>query len=201
VDVQISSGDDGSDQVTFTTLQVTRLTIGERARVLGEIIASDAPTTLANKSRFKGTIWAQEVVVQPGALFLPHDSPTTLPGRQDSDGIDDIETEEQIAEEDLPVTDYALIQSYPNPFNPSMTIKFAMPEAGRAALRIYALTGQLVQTLVDGEMSAGWHSITWNGRDQAGVAVASGMYFYRIEVQEQNGEAVFTKTRRALLMK
>jgi hypothetical protein len=201
VDVQISSGDAGSDQVTFATLQESRLTIGAKARVLGEIIASDAAVTLSNNSRFKGTIWAQEIVVQPGAVFLPHGSATTLPSWQDADDIEDVEAEEQIAEAASPVTDYELIQNYPNPFNPSTTISFALPESGRLTLRIYSVTGQLVRELVHGEMASGRHTVSWNGRNDLGAQVASGLYFYRLEAQSQNGKATFTQTRRLMLIK
>jgi len=201
VKVVISSGDDDSDEVTFTTLQKSRLTIGDKARVLGEIIAADAAVTLAKNSRFKGTLWAKEIIVRQGAVFLPHGASTILPARvDDSDEIEDIE--EQITEAaSLRITDYALAQNYPNPFNPSTTIKFAMPEAGHVTLRIYAITGQLVQTLVDGEMNAGRHNVSWNGRDQAGAAVSSGIYFYQLVAQKADGEAAFTQTRRMILLK
>jgi flagellar hook assembly protein FlgD len=80
-------------------------------------------------------------------------------------------------------------------------ITFALPEAGQATLRIYALTGQRVRTLVESEMAAGRHSVSWNGRDEAGAPVASGVYFYQLVVQKQNGEAAFTQTKRMTLLK
>jgi len=95
----------------------------------------------------------------------------------------------------------ALYPVYPNPFNPSTTINFAMPEAGNVTLRIYSLTGQLVKTLVDGKMRAGRHNVSWNGRDQAGAVVASGIYFYQLVAQKESGEAAFTQVRRMVLVK
>jgi uncharacterized repeat protein (TIGR02543 family) len=108
---------------------------------------------------------------------------------------------------------YQLEQNYPNPFstegrapglgrgNLSTVIGFALPEAGKVTVKIYTETGQLVRTLVDGEMAAGRHARHWNGRNESGHAVAAGVYLYRIIVAGQNGEAVFSKTQRMTLVK
>ncbi len=196
--VMTSAGDAGSSLVTFTTLQESRLTIGERARVAGTIIAPEAAIRLSKNSRFKGSICAEEIVVLQGAVFLPHSSSTPLPTIQNIPDFEDIDTEETATPV---VTDYELVGNYPNPFNPSTTISFAMPEAGRVTLKIFSETGQLVRTLLDGEKSPGQHNVSWNGRNDAGAAVASGMYFYQIVMQKQNGEVAFTETRRMTLVK
>jgi flagellar hook assembly protein FlgD len=104
------------------------------------------------------------------------------------------------ATEALPES-FELKQNYPNPFNPSTTISFALPEAGRVTLRIYSLTGQLVRELVQGEMASGRHSVSWNGHNDLGAQVASGLYFYRLEVRPRNEKAAFTQTRRMMLVK
>ena len=91
--------------------------------------------------------------------------------------------------------EFALKQNYPNPFNPSTTIQYSLPEATKMRLDIYNIKGQLIKTLVNGEMPAGMHSVVWNGRDMNNRAVASGVYFYRIS-SPQN-----TQTKRMLLMK
>ncbi|MDZ7304357.1 MAG: phytase [candidate division KSB1 bacterium] len=96
---------------------------------------------------------------------------------------------------------FALDQNYPNPFNPNTTISFALPEAGKVTLSIYSVTGQLVRTLVDREMPAGWQTVRWNGRDEAGKTVAAGMYLYQIVVKVDNGEAAFIHTKRMTLLK
>ncbi len=75
---------------------------------------------------------------------------------------------------------FALNQNAPNPFNPSTTISFSLPEAGTATLGIYSVNGQLVRTLVDDELSAGTHEIVWNGLDASGRDAASGVYLYRL---------------------
>ena len=74
----------------------------------------------------------------------------------------------------------ALRQNHPNPFNPATTIAFALPAASRAVLAVYTVDGRRVVTLVDGELPAGNHEITWDGRDTSGRRVASGAYFYRL---------------------
>jgi hypothetical protein len=82
----------------------------------------------------------------------------------------------------IPVT-YKLLQNYPNPFNPSTTIKFGIPESGDnklVSLKIFNILGQEVSTLLNGNMKAGYHEVKWNGLNQHGFQVASGVYFYRL---------------------
>ena len=77
---------------------------------------------------------------------------------------------------------FALLQNYPNPFNPSTTIRFSVSQGGSAMLEIYDLTGRHVRTLLSGEVSAGTHSVQWDGRDERGSSVGSGVYFYRLRL-------------------
>ncbi len=78
-------------------------------------------------------------------------------------------------------TSFALEQNYPNPFNPSTIITFALPKESSVKLEVYDMLGKHVTTLVDQEMGAGTYAITWNGSDQNGSKVASGLYLYRIQ--------------------
>ena len=75
---------------------------------------------------------------------------------------------------------YGLAQNFPNPFNPSTRIQFALPKKGHVRLKIYNVAGQLVRTLQDGVMDAGHHELTWDGSNNLGANVASGVYFYKI---------------------
>ena len=78
--------------------------------------------------------------------------------------------------------EFELLQNFPNPFNPTTTIRFRLPVSGQdAALRIYDLLGQPVRTLFDGRQNAGEHAVTWNGCDDSGRSVASGIYIYQIK--------------------
>jgi hypothetical protein len=87
------------------------------------------------------------------------------------------------AEANLP-EDFALAQNFPNPFNPETTIEYAIPAkvSGkvRVTLRIYNLLGQPVRTLVDEEKSPGRYHVLWDGKNEAGAQVSSGVYFYTI---------------------
>jgi hypothetical protein len=78
-------------------------------------------------------------------------------------------------------TAYRLAQNFPNPFNPVTTIKFDIKEKGLVRLRIYNVAGQLVRTLVDEELEAASYTKDWNGLNDGGSKVASGVYFYRLE--------------------
>ncbi len=75
--------------------------------------------------------------------------------------------------------EYALHQAYPNPFNPVTSIKYDLPKAGLATLQVYNLLGQQVRTLVDQQMPAGRHIVKWQGRDDRGRTVPTGVYFIR----------------------
>lgn len=79
-----------------------------------------------------------------------------------------------------PIT-FELMENYPNPFNSATSIRYVLPRNSFMRLAIYNIFGQLVRTLEEGEKSAGSHTITWNGRDEQGRSVGSGIYFYRLE--------------------
>ena len=75
---------------------------------------------------------------------------------------------------------FALLANYPNPFNPSTIISFSLTGEDRAELAIYSISGQRVRTLLSGETTAGSHSVTWDGRDDSGKLVSSGVYLSRL---------------------
>jgi hypothetical protein len=75
---------------------------------------------------------------------------------------------------------FELKGNYPNPFNPETVIKFNLPQASPVTLKVYNVLGQAVNTLLDEPLSAGSHSVSWNGKNAQGHDVASGVYFYRI---------------------
>jgi gingipain R len=88
---------------------------------------------------------------------------------------------------------FALGQNAPNPFNPTTTIRYAVPPgASTVSLRVYDVTGRLVTTLVDGPVEPGEHTAVWDGTDAAGASVASGVYLYRYEAvgREATGRMV-----------
>jgi hypothetical protein len=85
-----------------------------------------------------------------------------------------------VEDNDLVANSYALNQNYPNPFNPTTQIDFSLETAGQVELVVYNSLGQKVASLVNGNMAAGSHNVTWNGRDSAGNLVASGVYVYEL---------------------
>jgi hypothetical protein len=105
--------------------------------------------------------------------------------------------------EDDPVTDaeettprrYELYNAVPNPFNPQTTISFALPEASHIKLTVFDVQGHVIATLLNEDRGPGVHDIVWNGRDNRGQVMASGVYLYRIEAGS------FVETKRMVLLK
>jgi hypothetical protein len=94
-------------------------------------------------------------------------------------------------------TAYVLsLSNYPNPFNPSTTIKYTLASTGAVTIEVYNVRGAHIETLIDDETrAAGAYNIEWSGRDNNGAAVATGVYFARIT----NGDAM--RTRKMILVK
>jgi hypothetical protein len=90
---------------------------------------------------------------------------------------------------------YELDQNHPNPFNSSTTISYVLPVPGKVTLRIYNILGQTVRTVVDAARSAGRHEMSWDGKNDQGNEVGSGVYLYTL----RSGDVVLT--RRMVLMK
>jgi len=91
--------------------------------------------------------------------------------------------------------DFLLRQNTPNPFNPETTIQFDIPSPCFAKLVVYNIAGQVVSTLVEEGVSAGRKQVTWNGTDDSGRRLPSGVYFYRLTAGD------FSETKKMLLLK
>jgi hypothetical protein len=109
-----------------------------------------------------------------GAIYNPHQ---TLP--PDFEILDGLE----------------LQANFPNPFNPTTTIRIGLPDDGNVRLLVYDVRGQLIKELVDGWRPAGYHEVTWDGTDADGEAVVTGVYFTHLESKGK------TRTRKMLLLK
>ena len=94
----------------------------------------------------------------------------------------------QSVEEELPKPEITL-SNYPNPFNPETNIVFNLPEDGKVQLDIYNIKGQMIKSLISDQMAVGEHSIVWNGEDASGKKVSSGIYLYKLYVNDKT-EAV-----------
>ncbi|MFQ6116011.1 MAG: FlgD immunoglobulin-like domain containing protein [bacterium] len=91
---------------------------------------------------------------------------------------------------------FLLLQNYSNPFNPQTTIEYQLPLSCRVILGIYNVLGQHVRTLVDEHQSPGRYSVVWDGKDDLGERVDSGVYFYQLKAEPK-----FLQTRKLLLLK
>jgi hypothetical protein len=76
------------------------------------------------------------------------------------------------------VSNFQLLQNYPNPFNPSTAIQYQIPNAGLVEVRIFSIKGELVKVFSNNYASAGAYSVIWDGKNESGQSVASGMYIY-----------------------
>ena len=94
-----------------------------------------------------------------------------------------------------PAAPLTLYQNQPNPFNPSTSIRFYLPERGHALVEVYGATGARIATLAEGVMEKGIHSVGWNGRDGSGRPVASGVYFCHLRSGKE------TVTKKMVLMR
>jgi hypothetical protein len=109
-----------------------------------------------------------------------------------SENILGVNLKKEVGEDDIIniPTKYGLDQNYPNPFNPSTIINYQLPEKNHVTLKVYDILGNLVGTLIDQEMEAGYHSVDWNAS-----ALASGVYIYRLS------SGSFVSTKKLMLMK
>jgi len=92
-------------------------------------------------------------------------------------------------------TEFALHENYPNPFNPTTTLRFDLPELSDMTLIIYNMLGQKVKTFSMQSIPAGYHSVTWDATNDLGVQVGAGVYLYQLQAKD------FVKTRKMVLLK
>lgn len=152
-----------------------------------------------------------KATLSSGAITLRHDMMTTEPADIETLFYDDFETGDlagwdsaytpyvwwHITDDSILVYDdtdikdrtkpcrFALRQNIPNPFNPTTDISFSVPSVADVSLVIYDISGKAVRTLVNEQMQSGEHRIMWNGKDDNGIPMPSGIYFYRLKVGEQ----------------
>jgi len=99
------------------------------------------------------------------------------------------------AEPNLVPEEFSLSQNYPNPFNPTTQIKFSIPVDSRVELKIYDILGREVATLMNDDLRTGYYTIEWNGKNDYGVKVSSGVYIYRIVAGK------FVQTKKMMMLK
>ncbi|UCF05039.1 MAG: S8 family peptidase [bacterium] len=142
----------------------------------GAVVAQETTNSLGHRA----------AVVLSGFSFhrIRDDRPEGIPDRTDHlaeiiQWLQDIVIIPMDAAE-IPRYRNALAQNYPNPFNPTTTVDFSLREKVHVSLRLYNVSGQLVRILVDGIREPGIYRVPWDGRNERGSKVASGVYFYRM---------------------
>jgi len=111
---------------------------------------------------------------------------------------DNFDSQTQIVEKtakNMVPTGFHLEQNYPNPFNPETRILYRIPHTVKVTIRVFNIIGQEIKTLIDTEQQAGTYAIKWNGRNNQGVQVSSGIYFYQIKTKD------FVKTKKMMLIR
>lgn len=119
-------------------------------------------------------------------------TPQFTPGKLDNTG--DLTDADDETSNILPAS-FELRQNHPNPFNPTTTISFTLPKQGRLRLEVFNITGQKVRTIADGNQPAGTYSVIFDGCDEKGNQLASGIYFYRITTEND------TETKKMIMLK
>ncbi len=143
---------------TATTFSANSITAGPNFTIAstGDVILS-AETTIA--------VIPQFFIVQGGKLQVVSGAPPVS-----------VEMEDPIIPDE-----FIVHQNFPNPFNPETEIRFALTKASHVVINIYNTLGQQIETLVDTQYAAGFHSVRWDGRDRNGRPVSSGVYLYQIQ--------------------
>ncbi len=146
------------------------LRLQERSRSTGSFVARDIRVDKSARVRLQSG-WFPDVI---------HTKPEPEQGFTAKLALADVP--EEAAPE---VFEFGMDQNFPNPFNPSTTIRYALPQATDVQLTVYNVLGQEVRVLVSQYLPAGAHAIQWDGRDAIGRAVSSGIYMYRLVAGEK----------------
>jgi hypothetical protein len=197
------TGNDNPDTLIMTSDTTVTASFWAMPRTITAIAYGQGAITLEpdQDSYIYGDTVITTAVPDPGYAFdtwagdlTTNENPETLIVTGDMTVEAYFELEPTGVGDDVP-RETALLQNRPNPFNPTTTIEYALAAGCRVSLRIYDVRGQLVRTLVDGEKDPGTYAEVWDGRNNRGESVATGVYIYRLRA----GEMVFT--RKAILLK
>jgi hypothetical protein len=120
-------------------------------------------------------------------------------GYQSSLSTDAVIEHVQTNTDDVIPATTSLIGNYPNPFNPTTNIKFSLKADSKVSLIIYNIRGQKVKTLINENMQVGYYSIVWNGRDDSGKSLSSGVYFNDFNASGEGGD--YTSVKKMILLK
>jgi len=117
--------------------------------------------------------------------------------KTDADGLTSVEEKRPISIPD----NFHLTQNFPNPFNSSTTVVYSIPKATNVELSMYDICGRSIRSLVRGKASAGTYSVRWDGKDNSGKEVGSGVYLYRLRAGQGKGQGDFVRARKMVLVR
>ncbi|MBN2092961.1 T9SS type A sorting domain-containing protein [candidate division KSB1 bacterium] len=175
---------DHRDNCTITVVVINKGKAPASVLLNGQLLppAMDIYTTANNQNcEFRGTTSGT--------------NPTALPAQSVTTFIGKYEKPSGVADAGQVPESFKLMQNYPNPFNPTTTIEFQIPEASPVTIRIFDILGREVRMLVNATYSVGAHKVQWDGRNNLGQPVATGLYIYRFESKK------YTAVRKSLLLK
>lgn len=148
----------------------------------------------------------KKIIIENGGALYIQGSLTKYPGADiivkpgGTLGFSKRAAEPELVESTLP-SEYSLLGNYPNPFNPSTTIKYSLPKESSVELKIYDIMGREIKTFAISSQPAGNNEIHWDGTNNNGVRVTSGVYIYRIKLKALDGIRVFEKCAKLVLTK
>ena len=180
-------GQANSHLVTIFAFQSSKVVVDKGGYVLGNLNAPNAEVSIAKNVSLRGAVCASKTTVDRDVIVLHHSSPGVLPKQ--------VLLDEEADSYQLIADSYELEQNYPNPFNPTTAISFQLSADSEVKLVIYNTAGQLVRTLYSGEMPAGRFELEWDGKNESGEKVASGIYVYELKAGE------FVAKRKMTLMR
>jgi hypothetical protein len=163
------------------------VTIGPKSTVYANIYAKNGTLWLTAASTATGAFLAKDIIVGGQTQVNLR---TAFAGvlHKNADGG------EVAAAPDVPAT-FALEQNYPNPFNPTTTITYKLPEQREVTLIVYNILGQVVKSLVQNVQPAGSYDVRWDGTNDHGMGVSSGVYIYRLKAGS------FVQSRKMMMLR
>ena len=156
--------------------------LGPESYFHGSLISPSGRAVLMNGSTMAGSVYARTVDVAETAMFESHtlaELPRPLGLGFGALTAGPINPDDATAPVNLGLA-FELAQNTPNPFRPSTTIRFALPSERDVELRVFDVAGRAVKTIAQGPLGPGLHTLQWNGTDDNGGRLSSGVYFYRL---------------------
>jgi len=200
IDTFSCEGDSGYVPFSSVHMSATAQAWGKGGRVLlatytFKVFMAEGDTT---EICFDSTFWPPgsqlTLIRNDGAVYFPrHLLPKCF--KVFGGGTAGVRWIESSTEEENRPTSFSVSQNYPNPFNPVTNFRVALPQASHVKIEVFNILGQRVKTLVNEDMRPGAFVVDWDGNDDRGVGVSSGIYFYRIVAGE------FSDIKKMVLLK